>query len=78
MDPSAAPHIEANFLRHPYDRRAIIEAFHEMLRWMQAPIWHSKTVRRLGWPEDDSDDAILVRELPDTGGNSMLTGDSNK
>lgn len=59
-DPLAAPHIDPKFLSHPYDRRALVEAFREMMRWLEAPVWRTKTVRRLGWPEDDSYDAILV------------------
>lgn len=59
-DPSTAPYIDPKFLSHPYDRRAMVEAFKEMLRWLQAPVWRRKTVRRLGWPDEESDDAILV------------------
>lgn len=63
IDPLVAPHIDPKFLSHPYDRRAIIEAFREMMRWLEAPVWQGKTVRRLGWPNDESDNAMLVSSL---------------
>ncbi|KAI1335978.1 glucose-methanol-choline oxidoreductase-like protein [Xylariaceae sp. FL0016] len=57
-DPRDAPLIDPKFLTHPFDRRNAIEAMREMLRYMQAPVWKRKTTRTLGWPKDDSDEAI--------------------
>lgn len=59
-DARDAPLIDPRFLTHPYDRRSAIEGMRELLKYLQAPVWQQKTVRRLGWPEDDSDEAIWV------------------
>lgn len=58
-DPLAPPMIDPRFLSHPFDRKAIIEAMREMLRYFQAPIFKDRTIRRIDWPEDDSDEGIL-------------------
>ncbi|ETS87181.1 hypothetical protein PFICI_01009 [Pestalotiopsis fici W106-1] len=57
-DPKEAPIIDPKFLTHPFDRRAAIESFRDMLKYLQAPVWKEKTVRNLAWPHDDSDEAI--------------------
>ena len=57
--PSDPPVIDPKFLSHPFDRRAIIEAMREMLRLFQAPIFKTRTIQHITWPEGDSDDAIL-------------------
>lgn len=59
-DPEAAPLIDPRFLTHPFDRRTAIEAFRELLRYLEAPVWKQKTVRRLAWPRDDTDEEIWV------------------
>lgn len=61
-DPLDAPLIDPAFLSHPYDRRVLIEAMREMLRYFQAPVFSARTIRPLGWPESDTDEAILVSE----------------
>jgi choline dehydrogenase-like flavoprotein len=54
-----APRIDPKFLSHPYDRRVIVEAMREMLRYFRAPVFHERTVRDLGWPDDEDDESIL-------------------
>ncbi|KAH9897472.1 hypothetical protein F4778DRAFT_236429 [Xylariomycetidae sp. FL2044] len=56
-DPRDAPLIDPKFLTHPFDRRAAIDAFRAMLRYMEAPTFKQRTVRTLGWPADESDEA---------------------
>ncbi|KAH8676139.1 hypothetical protein BX600DRAFT_508317 [Xylariales sp. PMI_506] len=57
-NPADAPIIDPKFLTHPFDKRTAIECFKQLLAYFQAPIWKEKTIRRLGWPDDDSDEAI--------------------
>lgn len=59
-NPQDAPIIDPKFLTHPFDRRTAIESFRELLRYLEAPVWRQKTIRKLGWPSDDSDEAIWV------------------
>ena len=59
-DARDAPLIDPRFLTHPFDRRTAIAGMRELLRYLQAPVWKQRTVRRLGWPEDDSDAAVWV------------------
>lgn len=60
-DPCQAPLINPAFLSHSFDRRVMIEAMREMLRFFQAPVFRERMVRTLAWPEDNTDEAILVR-----------------
>ncbi|KAK9783377.1 hypothetical protein SCARD494_13196 [Seiridium cardinale] len=57
-NPKDAPVIDPKFLTHPFDRRSAVESFRELLRFFQAPVWKKKTVANLGWPRDDTDEAI--------------------
>ncbi|CAJ2501295.1 Uu.00g041480.m01.CDS01 [Anthostomella pinea] len=57
-DPKDAPLIDPKFLTHPFDKLNAIESMREMLRYMQTPIWKDKTTRTLGWPRDDTDEAV--------------------
>lgn len=59
-DPCDAPRIDPAFLSHSFDRRVISEAMREMVRFFQAPVFSERTVRKLAWPEADTDEAILV------------------
>lgn len=59
-DPYQAPLINPAFLSHPFDRRAVTEAMRDMLRFFQAPVFRERTVRTVAWPEDDTDEGILV------------------
>ncbi|KAI1846697.1 hypothetical protein JX266_007270 [Neoarthrinium moseri] len=57
-NPGDAPIFDPKFLSHPFDRRTAIESFRELLKFLQAPVWKEKTVTTLGWPQDNSDEAI--------------------
>ncbi|KAK6087260.1 putative aldehyde dehydrogenase [Seiridium cupressi] len=57
-NPKDAPVIDPKFLTHPFDRRTAVESFRELLKFFQAPVWKKKTVANLGWPRDDTDEAI--------------------
>lgn len=63
-DPLEALCIDPAFLAHPFDQRVMIEAMREMLKYFSAPIFRDRTVRRLAWPKDDTDETILVRLCP--------------
>jgi choline dehydrogenase-like flavoprotein len=56
-NPSDSPLIDPKFLTHPFDRRVLIEGMREMIRIFSAPVYASRTLRKLG-PKDDSDDSI--------------------
>ncbi|KAF1845989.1 GMC oxidoreductase [Cucurbitaria berberidis CBS 394.84] len=56
-DPSIAPLIDPKFLTHSFDQRVLIEGIREVMRIQSAPIFSSRTLKRLG-PADDSDEAI--------------------
>ncbi|KAF2166676.1 GMC oxidoreductase [Zasmidium cellare ATCC 36951] len=58
-DPLVAPQIDPAFLSHPFDKKIITEAMREMLRYFSAPVFRERTVRGLGWPKVDTDEAIL-------------------
>lgn len=60
-DPSDAPLIDPRFLTHPYDQRVVIEGTRQTLRLLSAPVYAKDTVKTVG-PENDSDEAILVRK----------------
>ncbi|KAH7402088.1 hypothetical protein DE146DRAFT_455027 [Phaeosphaeria sp. MPI-PUGE-AT-0046c] len=56
-DPSTPPLINPKFLTHSFDRRVLIDGVREVMRIQSAPIFASRTLKKLG-PTDDSDEAI--------------------
>lgn len=56
-DPRTSPLINPNFLTHPFDRRLIIDGMRELMRIHSAPVFASRTLKRLG-PSSESDEDI--------------------
>lgn len=61
-NPLDPPVIDPRLLTHPYDRRVLIESVRDTMKFFSTPIFKSKTLRTVSWPEDDSDEAIWVGE----------------
>lgn len=59
-DPQDAPLCQPNLLKHPFDRRAIIEAMRTMLDYLEAPVFKKTTVKLIGAPKSRSDEDIWV------------------
>jgi choline dehydrogenase-like flavoprotein len=56
-DPRTPPLINPNFLTHPFDRRLLIDGIREVMRIQRAPVFASRTLKRLG-PASESDEDI--------------------
>lgn len=66
-NPSDPPIINPNFLTHPFDRKALIEATRELLRYFRAPIFADRTVSYTDWPSDDvQDDEVILEHIQRT------------
>lgn len=51
------PLLDPRFLSHQYDRRVTIEGVRQVQRILDAPVFASRTIERLG-PKDNSDEVI--------------------
>ena len=60
-DPKDPPVIDPKFLVEPFDRRVAIEAVRETLKLLDTPQLVKDQVRLAAGPENQSDEAILVR-----------------
>ena len=62
---SANPHdtllIDPQFLSHPFDRRAAIEAIRHTMELIALPLVSKDTIKLVGGPKSSSDEDILVK-----------------
>lgn len=58
-----APHIDPQFLTHPFDRRTMIEGVRQLMSILTAPVFATKTTEKL-FPKDDSEEAIMASTNP--------------
>lgn len=65
-DPKDPPVIDPRYLTHPFDQRAAIEGFRELLEFVESPAFAKDTVEVIPQMESKSDTEILVRPLAST------------
>lgn len=57
-DPTDSPLIDVNYLTHPYDRRALLEAYKATMKFLESSSLPLE--KMIIGPKDKSDEAIIV------------------